>query len=556
MSSTYYDSDEDDSDDYMEQQMPDSDDEEEEEGEMPPLEMTKSAEEWKGDGNDLYRAKNYHGAIKAYGFAIQLDGEKNPPYYLNRAAAYMMTKQFNEAVDDCNTSIGLDASNAKAYFRKANALKSLFKISEAMDTWEKGLSLDATNEAARKDRDATQVSINQLDSLKAMMEENGSSSAKFRVCWQQAENMTRVFGPANREINLIRVECMLGSGKTEDAYNLSNSMMRSASGASDLELLQLRAKILCHMGDVENAVRHLQQAMRADPDNANCRAFYKYTKEMDETKKAGDDAYRAGSYDDAIEKWTKSIDMSIKAKEGFGSGYKIYMSKLYCNRAQAKNKKDDNEAAVHDCSSAIRANPRFLKAWLRRAEINFSLGGKENITQCISDYEKVAELQEQENGADDSTAKIDVKSRIKKAKVALKRAGKKDLYAILGVSQGSSEDEIKRAYKKAALKYHPDKQAKKTDAEKETALVKFKEINEAFEVLSDAEKKKKYDLGVDVEDLDNPHAGHEHHGHGRGGGGGMGGMDPDILFQMFAQQQGMGGGGGGGRRGGGGFHGF
>ena len=67
-------------------------------------------------------------------------------------------------------------------------------------------------------------------------------------------------------------------------------------------------------------------------------------------------------------------------------------------------------------------------------------------------------------------------------------------------------------------------------------------------MLSDAEKKKKYDLGVDVEDLDNPHAtGGGHHG------GGAGGMDPDILFQMFAQQ-GMGGGGRGRRGAPGGFH--
>lgn len=540
----YNEGDSDDDDDYMMQGM-DSDDEDAEEGEeeMPGLE-TKSAEEWKSDGNDMYRAKRYHEAIKAYGVAIQLDGENNPPFYLNRAAAYLMTKQYQEAVEDCDLSLKLDSNNAKAYFRKANALKGLFKISEAMQNWESGLALDPTNEAARKDRDATQVSINAMDNLKTMMSDNGNSSAKFRVCWQQAENMTKVFGSNNREINLIRVECMLGSGKTEDAYNLSNSMMRSAGGGSDLELLQVRAKILCHMGDVENAVRHLQQAMRADPDNASCRAFYKYTKEMDDTKKAGDSAYRAEDYDEAISKWTRSIEMSTGAKEGYGQGYKIYMAKLYCNRAQAKSKKGDNEAAVFDCASSIRANPRFLKAWLRRAELNFAMGGKDNLNQCISDYEKVAELQEQENGADDSTAKIDVKARIKKAKVALKRDGKKDLYAILGVTQASTEDQIKRAYKKAALKYHPDKQATKSEKEKEEAELQFKHVNEAYEVLSDAEKKKKYDLGVDVEDLDNPHAGH---GHG-GGGGGMAGMDPDILFQMFAQQQ-AGMGGGGGRRG-------
>lgn len=59
-------------------------------------------------------------------------------------------------------------------------------------------------------------------------------------------------------------------------------------------------------------------------------------------------------------------------------------------------------------------------------------------------------------------------------------------------------------------------------------------IGEAYEVLSNPEKKAQYDSGVELEDLDNPHAGHEHGGHGHGHGG----IDPNILFHMFMQQQG------------------
>ena len=56
-----------------------------------------------------------------------------------------------------------------------------------------------------------------------------------------------------------------------------------------------------------------------------------------------------------------------------------------------------------------------------------------------------------------------------------------------------------QAYRKAALRYHPDKQASKGDDEKALAEKMFREIGEAYEVLSDPEKKKKYDEGVDVE---------------------------------------------------------
>jgi DnaJ family protein C protein 7 len=129
-------------------------------------------------------------------------------------------------------------------------------------------------------------------------------------------------------------------------------------------------------------------------------------------------------------------------------------------------------------------------------------------------------------------------------------AKRKDLYKILGVARDADEKEINKAYKKAALLYHPDKQTGKSDEERAAAEAKFKAVGEAYEVLSDPEKKARYDSGVDVEDLDNPHAGPGGHG-GGGYHGGHGGIDPSVLFQMFMQQQG---GGGGGRGRGGGFH--
>ena len=80
-------------------------------------------------------------------------------------------------------------------------------------------------------------------------------------------------------------------------------------------------------------------------------------------------------------------------------------------------------------------------------------------------------------------------------------ADKRDYYEVLGLEKSASADDIKAAYRKAALKWHPDRWVSGTDAEKKTAEEKFKEASEAYSVLSDPDKKAKYDqfgfAGVD-----------------------------------------------------------
>lgn len=114
-------------------------------------------------------------------------------------------------------------------------------------------------------------------------------------------------------------------------------------------------------------------------------------------------------------------------------------------------------------------------------------------------------------------------------------ADKRDYYEVLGVSKGATDDEIKKSYRKLARKYHPD--LNKDNAE---AAEKFKEIGEAYEILSDKEKRARYDqfgfAGVDP-----------NYGAGQGGGfgGGFGFEDVDLgdIFGSF-----FGGGFGGGSR--------
>lgn len=103
----------------------------------------------------------------------------------------------------------------------------------------------------------------------------------------------------------------------------------------------------------------------------------------------------------------------------------------------------------------------------------------------------------------------------------------KDYYSTLGVSENASQDEIKKAFRKLAKQYHPDRNKDNPDAE-----TRFKEISEAHEVLGDEKKRQEYDM------LRKYGA---HTGAGAGGFGGQGGFDPRSFEHIFRQGRGGGG---------------
>ena len=121
---------------------------------------------------------------------------------------------------------------------------------------------------------------------------------------------------------------------------------------------------------------------------------------------------------------------------------------------------------------------------------------------------------------------------LQEAKLELKKSKRKDYYKILGVEKSANDDEIKKAYRKRAMVHHPDRHSSASENEKKDHETKFKEVGEAYAILSDEKKRRMYDSGQDLED---------------GGGHGFHDVDPNSIFQAFfgGGMGGMGGMGGG-----------
>merc|ERR1719259_1304741 len=93
-----------------------------------------------------------------------------------------------------------------------------------------------------------------------------------------------------------------------------------------------------------------------------------------------------------------------------------------------------------------------------------------------------------------------------------------EAYAVLSDDKNANEEEVKKAYRKRAMVHHPDRHSGATEQEKKDHEHKFKEVGEAYAVLSDDKKRRMYDSGQDMED---------------GGGHGFHEMDPNSIFQAF-----------------------
>ncbi len=103
--------------------------------------MSKTADQWKQEGNDAFKNKNYDVAIAAYTNAIKMNPSE-ASYFGNRAACYLNLKNYLKTSEDCDRAIAIDPNFAKAYRRKALAQMNMLNFDDSLNSFKKAIALD------------------------------------------------------------------------------------------------------------------------------------------------------------------------------------------------------------------------------------------------------------------------------------------------------------------------------------------------------------------------------------------------------------------------------
>lgn len=183
--------------------------------------------------------------------------------------------------------------------------------------------------------------------------------------------------PECESVQLQFVECLAKAGKTDTA----REKLSKLSPSDQIHKYYLSGLIELYGGRSEQAKKFFEAGMRTDPDNKACRDALKKARQCEDIKEQGNVAIKEGRFDDAIALYTKAVEVDPCNTK--------LCAVLYANRALAHNKKKDTAKALADCDKAIELDEKYVKAYLRRAEIQRN---QRNFTEAISDYTQAQSL--------------------------------------------------------------------------------------------------------------------------------------------------------------------
>ncbi|GKV05657.1 hypothetical protein SLEP1_g17643 [Rubroshorea leprosula] len=438
-----------------------------------------------------------------------LDGKAgNAADLFERVSQSVKVKHYSEALNDLNAAIEADPSLSEAYFHRASILRQLCRYEESEKNYKRFLELKPRNRVAEKE-------LSQLHQAESALETAFSlfDSGEYGKALEYIDKVVLVFSPACAKAKLLKVRLLLAAKDYTGAISETGYILREDE--NNLEALLLRGRAYYYLADHDVAQRHYQKGLRLDPEHGELKKAYFGLKNLLKKTKSAEDNVNKGKLRLAVE--------DFKGALALDPNHLAHNVHLHLGLCKVLVKLGRGKDALSCCSEALNIDGELTEALVQRGEAKLLT---EDWEGAVEDLQAAAQKSPQD---------MSIREALMRAEKALKMSQRKDWYKILGVSKTASISEIKRAYKKLALQWHPDKNVDN----REEAEAKFREIAAAYEVLGDEEKRTRYDRGEDIEDM------------GMGGGGGFNPFGAGGQQFTFHYEGGFPGGFGGGFPGGG-----
>uniref|UniRef100_A0A3B3D4A1 DnaJ heat shock protein family (Hsp40) member C7 n=1 Tax=Oryzias melastigma TaxID=30732 RepID=A0A3B3D4A1_ORYME len=352
----------------------------------------------------------------------------------------MMLCRFREALEDSQQAVRLDDGFMKGHLREGKCHLSLGNAMAAARCFQRVLELEPSNKEAQQEKKNATTLLEYERMADFSFEKR--DFRKVVYCMDRAIALA----PTCQRFKILKAECLALLGRYPEAQSVASDILRM--DATNADALYVRGLCLYYEDCIDKAVQFFVQALRMAPDHEKARLACRNAKALKAKKEEGNHVFKNCSYDAAYQLYTEALAIdpnNIKTN-----------AKLYCNRATAVSDYMDTEL----------------------------------YEEAVRDYEKVYQTEKTSEH----------KQLLKNAQMELKKSKRKDYYKVLGVGKNATEDEIKKAYRKRALMHHPDRHSSATPEVQKEEEKKFKEVGEAFTILSDPKKKMRYDSGHDLED--------------------------------------------------------
>ncbi|XP_010453321.1 PREDICTED: uncharacterized protein LOC104735264 [Camelina sativa] len=508
----------------------------------------EACEKWRLRGNNAYKIGDLSRAEESYTQGIDsvptIETSRNclralMLCYSNRAATRMALGRMREAIADCSMASSIDSNFLKVQVRAGNCYLSLGEIEDASKYFKKCLQSGSDICVDRKIIVEASEGLQKAQRVSECMHEAGRrlqlrTSTDVEKALEILEESLLISSHSEKLLTM-KGDALLMLEKYEAAIKLSeqtvdlagkNCRPDSYDTHKDINFriwqCQLMLKSYFHMGKLEEAIASLEkhELLSATKRDGNKTLEYSIPlagtiRELLRLKSAGNEAFQSGRHTEAVEHYTAALACNVESRP--------FTAVCFCNRAAAYKALGQFSDAIADCSLAIALDQNYSKAISRRATLFEMI---RDYGQAASDMEKYVniltkQMEEKTSGIHDRFTSM--ANDIRQARVRLseleeksRRENSLDMYLVLGVVPSCSASDIRKAYRKAALKHHPDKagQSLTRNETKDERLWKeigeevrrdtdklFKMIGEAYAVLSDPAQRSQYDLEEEMHNL-------------------------------------------------------